>query len=1182
MDIRYLGPLEASTGGENIPLGGPKQRLVLANLVLARGHEVSTDRLIDAVWGDAPPATARNTLQTYVSHLRRGLGTDRIHGSGFGYNLVLDGLHLDASRFEELLAAGRSLLTGDQASASAALQEGLDLWRGEPFGELGDLPSLRPEANRLRDLRTRALELCLRTDLELGRTGQVIGELKAAVADQPLREGLWELLMLALYRDGRQGDALLTFDRVRALLADELGADPSPRLQRLHRRILEQDPTLDPASLGGSGTGQPSAGVDDTVPFPTRLATTTSVPFTGREVLLEELHRRWKQAWADGYSQTVLLTGEPGIGKTRTAIEVARRAAEEGGLVLTGRCDEHLSVPYQPFVEMLDWQTQHAPAAPLGRLPGELVHLLTDLATRVGPIPSPVRSDPRLEEHQLYEAVASWLIGTSHGHGGVLLLDDLQWATEPTLRLLVHVARALTTDPQSAVLLLATYRDTDIADDHPLTRALGQLRSLEGRTEVLELAPLDRDEVAALVAAVVGMDAHEPSQGLIEDIIRTTEGNPFFVAEVLRHRSDGGLDRFGSPPGAARTRHEGEVPASVRQVVAGRVVNLSGAANEVLRMIAVLGGDAEVDVLAALIDGGLGHVLDGLDEALRARLVQETAPDRFRVSHALVRDTLLLDISAPRRRRLHAAIVDTLEELRPDDLVALATHALQAIPAAGSKQRAIGHVIAAGAQAASQHASADAARWYRRALELLDRNADAELSRRLLVSCAFGEAQRDAGDPSYRETLLDAATQAIAAGELDLAVRATLANHRAATASLIGVVDTERVAVLEALLPYLDGPEVEAHASARIRSLLSLELTFDRGQLERRLQLADEARAVARSVGDPGLAAWVATTTRMPLAVPARTEELAASLPLAVTQADQDGDPTLRCAARVAAHQTVLEVGDFATSRRLIQEAVTLAEEQGAPWLQMLARFNALQYLIYQGELQAAEQEGLRCVQLSQEIGESDGSAWWAAIAAMGSMLSGTAPAFVDAVGVFAEQFPAVPGWRAAHAMMLAASARHDEARSRLDLPALRHPAELPQDWIRLPALTNLATAAFECEDADLGWRVVRELAPLRGRWTHFHIFCSGPVEHFLGLALFASGHHDEAVTALQRSRHLLEDKGMRSHGPRLIHDLVRMLIARGDRGDLEVGHHLVGVAVAEAEAMGMDAMIDKLTAISG
>jgi WD40 repeat protein/serine/threonine protein kinase len=244
MRFHVLGPLEVTRERVSVPLGGPKQRAVLAHLIVRANQVVPTDALIDQVWGEEPPESARNVLQTYVSHLRSALGTERIEGRTPGYILHLEPFELDAVRFESLVREARDA-NGQSDRAASLLKEALELWKGPAFADLAADGSLVGEIARLNDLHLQALEERIGADIACGRHIDVIGEAEALIREHPLRERLWGHLIIALYRSGRQTDALNAYQRLREILADELGVDPSPELKRLHERVLRQDPDLE-------------------------------------------------------------------------------------------------------------------------------------------------------------------------------------------------------------------------------------------------------------------------------------------------------------------------------------------------------------------------------------------------------------------------------------------------------------------------------------------------------------------------------------------------------------------------------------------------------------------------------------------------------------------------------------------------------------------------------------------------------------------------------------------------------------------------------------------------------------------------------------------------------------------------------------------------------------------------
>jgi predicted ATPase/DNA-binding SARP family transcriptional activator len=293
--VSVLGPVEAHRAGRSVDLGGPQQRALLALLALRAGSLVPFEAIVDALWPDAPPPSAGKVVQTYVSRLRRALGAEAIVRRGSGYTLIVDRESLDLLRFQELTAAGKH-------------EEALALWRGPALADVATLPGLRPEAERLEELRLHAIEERLEADLDGGRHADIVGELRALVAAHPLRERLHGLLMLALYGAGRQADALAAYQDARRLLVEELGIEPGAELKELERHILAQDGSLLSAA--------PQHARISSLPLP-------ATPFLGRQRELQDVIA----LLTDDNVRLLTLTGAGGIGKTRLALEACAETA---------------------------------------------------------------------------------------------------------------------------------------------------------------------------------------------------------------------------------------------------------------------------------------------------------------------------------------------------------------------------------------------------------------------------------------------------------------------------------------------------------------------------------------------------------------------------------------------------------------------------------------------------------------------------------------------------------------------------------------------------------------------------------------------------------------------------------------------------------------------------------------
>ena len=341
-----LGPLEVvGPDGAALPVGGSKQRALLSLLILYRNQAVSASRLVEGLWGDAAPRGADVTLRSHVSHVRRHLAGvargDALTTGPAGYRLVVPTGQVDVDRFERLVGLGQEALgLGRATRAAAHVREALGLWRGRPFAELDDVDAAGLEVARLEELRLTAHEVVAAAELAAGRHREVVGELEALVAAHPFHERFCALLMVALYRSGRQAEALEAYAGARSRLADELGLDPGPELQALGQSVLRQDPVL----LGGAeGPGPSPAGAGRGPARASRrppdavFASMARSDLVGRASEVARLDAAWESATGGGRG-LVLVSGEAGIGKTHLVAGLVARVAADGHPVLVGRC----------------------------------------------------------------------------------------------------------------------------------------------------------------------------------------------------------------------------------------------------------------------------------------------------------------------------------------------------------------------------------------------------------------------------------------------------------------------------------------------------------------------------------------------------------------------------------------------------------------------------------------------------------------------------------------------------------------------------------------------------------------------------------------------------------------------------------------------------------------------------
>jgi DNA-binding SARP family transcriptional activator len=724
---RLCGGLSVEIDGEPVvPPGG--QAASLLGYLLARPERAAERaELIEVLWPHRAPSDPQTALRPILSRLRRTLPPAALEGRE-RLRLELPGpVWTDVGEAAGGLASARTAARAEQwAQTRAHAEAALDLLAP------GFLPGVEDEwahARRLEleELELEALEWIARASLRLG--GPELGAAQRAgrelVARSPFRETGYRFLMEAHAASGNVAEALRVYDDLRVLLRDELGTAPAAELQALHRRLL-------------AGEGAPEELPEEPPPvaLPRRLAPRDGSAFVARDRELDALRAAWEET-RDGSRRLVVVAGEPGIGKTRLAKEFAH-AAHAGGTVLYAACDEEALVSYQPFVEALrgaglDWER-------IAQMPGasELARVIPELPAQSGAAPG----DAELRRYLLFEAMSSLLEAIAAQAPLALVIDDLHWADRATLHLLRHVARS---EREAALLIVGTYRDAEVRASHPLADLLADLRR-DRLVERIVLEGLQERDVGALIAAHAG---HAAPASLVGAVHEHTDGNPFYVEEVLRHLIETGVvfERGGRWT-SALTPDEIGVPEGVQEVIARRLARLSDACRPVLAAAAVLGRECSFEVLRATVALADDELIPALEEARDAQLVVEL--DRadgpaYGFTHALVRQTLYTGLSGPRRQRLHAQAAAAIEQVHGDaQVAALALHHRLA-GSAGDAAKAIDCSLRAAAQAAARSAWEEAAAHWDGALAVMTR-AGARERERADLRVALGDLMVLVGD----------------------------------------------------------------------------------------------------------------------------------------------------------------------------------------------------------------------------------------------------------------------------------------------------------------------------------------------------------------------------------------------------------------------------------------------------
>jgi DNA-binding SARP family transcriptional activator len=646
VEVGLLGPVTVQVDGQVVPVGSGPQRALLARMVLSPGCVASVHSLVDTVWGEDPPTDPVARLQVYVSRLRRAVGRERIRLEPGGYRIAVD--RVDIGLAERLVAQARDAAPTNLVRAAGLLGDALALWRGEPLSDLRDPLAFAPELARLAEWRRQLREEWFELRLAAGEAGPALPDLESAVAADPLRERLSLVLARALHQLGRTAEALRALDGFRRRMAEDSGLEPSPALADLRRRLLADDAApRRPAPEAHVRPGTPP-------PPPPRQP---AERFVGRRVELGRLLHLVAEADA-GRGGVALVAGEPGIGKTRLLATFGEVATDRGALVLAGRCLEGAGgSPYHPFAEAIDGFLATEPAArPAG------LDAIAPVIPRLGAGAVDPPTAPALQPDELrlrlLDGVLRFLLALTERRTAIVVVDDLHWAESSTIAMLRHVARGTR---GHRLLLVGAYRGGELAEEHPLSDALAELRS-ETECTAVALAGLERYSVDRLL---VGMAGRPLAAALVDAIAAQTGGNPFFAREMLRHL----LEDNALTPDVDGLLHAAlpltAVPEGVRQVIARRRRRLSAAANKLLEAAAAIDGPFPFEPVADVSGLAAAIALTALDEALDAGLVVVTpAPERYDFAHALVRNAVYSAMNPSRRIRTHRRMAEMLAAAR--------------------------------------------------------------------------------------------------------------------------------------------------------------------------------------------------------------------------------------------------------------------------------------------------------------------------------------------------------------------------------------------------------------------------------------------------------------------------------------------------------------------------------------
>jgi tetratricopeptide (TPR) repeat protein len=888
--------------------------------------------------------------------------------------------------------------------------------------------------------------------------------------------------------------------------------------------------------------------------------------YVGREREVDELCAAADLALT-GRGQLVLISGEPGIGKTRLVEELTTYAHLRDALVLWGRCYEGEGAPpYWPWIQVLRaYSIDHDPDAlseTMGHGAADIAQIVSEVRRRLpGLEPQPPSVGDEQARFRLFDAIATFLLNASRREPLVVVLDDLHYADRGSLALLEFLAPQI---GRARLLMVGTYRDTELRAHQPVVQTLGELARVRPPQRVV-LRGLTRAEVARYVTMTAGV---EPAPALVDAIHAKSEGNPFFVAEIVRLLSAEG--RLESAAG------EISIPQEVRELVVRRLAPLSAYCREVLSIAGVVGRDFDLRVLQAVAEAGAERLLDALDEAHAARVIAPSGPGRYRFAHVLISDALVDGLSAGRRLRLHRRVGEALERAHAGRLEhrlgELAHHFLEAIPA-GDPERGVRYAVAAAEHASGRLAYDEAARMYERALGALEFVA-ADDARRCDLLLALGESHHRAG--AHRRAKAAFRQAASLARELRSPERvARAALGYGGPRGSFGVVDRELVSLLEEALATL-GRRDDA-VRARLLARLAMELYFA-GAAEQRATLVDEAVAIARRLGDPATIAYALNARYAALWSPENAAERLEIADEVLELARRANDHRLAREGRGRRIVALLELGDIATAHSEIDVHANAADELRQPYGRWQAAVWQATEALLAGRFADGESRAQEALELGRRVRATDAENCFATQSFIAAMELGRLGELQHTVEQLAKREPEPMRWITGLAYLHAELGHRDQAAAAFEPIAARGFAAIARDNQWLMRIATLADTCAFLGDAAHAGELHTLLLPFAARnvvmvegWA-----CLGSAARPLAMLLATVGRWDDAEPLFQAAIDFNSRLGARPWLARTELGYAQMLLARRTKGDPRRAHDLLQTALATAQSLGMTTLAER------
>jgi DNA-binding winged helix-turn-helix (wHTH) protein/tetratricopeptide (TPR) repeat protein len=913
-------------------------------------------------------------------------------------------------------------------------------------------------------------------------------------------------------------------------------------------------------------------------------ARTPLAPFVGRDRELAAMAAALVAARAKRPG-LILLAGEAGIGKTRTAEEFLQRARAQGCTGIDSRCHETEGAPaFSPWLQVVRAAFEHcaayAPLEELEPLRTRLAPILSDSSDRVSSdSPSLATHDPQAPRFRLFDGVTRLLERASVGQPLVLLIDDLHRADPASLRLLQFVIRDLR---NAAILIIGTYRDTELSPDSTAAHLLSTLIR-EPRARVLALVGLSVQDVARYLSEsnlAASNGAPAALSHLSESLHDLSAGNPFFLMQIVQ------LHRFSDSQrsNVRSLASDAPIPTAVRQAIARQIQGLPEAASRVLISASVMGREFNSGELAAALESPLDEILTAIDCAQSQRLLVavDGHPRCYRFIHVLLRDSLYDGIDSLQRADLHRRIGEAIVRLSADDLFSrvseLAHHFLKAAEL-GDNEPALRYSILAARRATAQLAFEDACRHYRTAIALAPQTRATEPHRCELL-LALGEAQLRAGERDQaRNTFVQVAERTRVIGEPSLLARAALGLSPGLFAIEVGVIDSLLISLLENALDALGEGNGTLHSQLLAR--LAIALVWSDAET-RRDALSREALAIARTVGDPATLALALIARHGVLWAPSKLRERIQVLDELGQVAARSADPGVAHLHRVLQIVLHAELGEIDRLDTLLEAFARTAEAQHDPHVLWYAELFKSVRAAMQGRRDAADKHARASVEYGQRVRDSNAMNAYAAQLTLRNLQDGSAEQILEAVRKQVEAYPSMHAWRAGLALICFESGDAAEARLQFEILAVRDFAPLPWNETGAITLVLLAEVCAALEDRRRAALLYEILQPASSHFAmvgFFSVFY-GSIAHFLGLLAATLGRHDDAVGHFEFALRQNDRVGSPPFVAQTQYEFARFLLRGGASEDRARAESLAGKALATANRLGLGGLQSKLNSL--